>query len=164
MKRFMISFVASILAAVCVQALAPASFTVSTNSQKIVAERQRQFALFTNGQAVAQGALLRVGIRYYWALNSGIMGTNQPAHTYGDATDSSGIVWRVTTPNPRAGVVVINLATNPVYLSFGSAAELAKGIALTGYGSAFMSDYGLSQAAVYGISTVTNAAVSVEEW
>lgn len=86
------------------------------------------------------------------------------APTQAAANSSSGILVPANTE--RHGLVLVNISTSTVYLSFGlNTAVLGSGITLLPSGGTWgMDDYTFSRENINGISHVDGSAVSVQEF
>lgn len=147
----------------------PQSITVGTSSLMILPPRQLQIdsiPAWANATAYAQGSLVRIGARMYFAVIGGTSGASQPAAGIADTVDNT-VTWRWIPTGKRNGAAIVNDSTNILYTSFGYAAVANKGQRLNASGGSLnlSSDNGDSlQSAVYGIASGAGSNVAVQEW
>jgi len=148
----------------------PYSFTLSTNSTKIVAARGIETATaFATNMVYRQGQYVMYSNRVYMATSAGTSGAIAPVHEIGEASDGV-IVWRRCQKTPRNGLVVQLLSSGPVVnLVPGSESAVAgKGISLTAYGGSFCPPSGRGgepyQGEITAIANTTNVTITTQEW
>jgi hypothetical protein len=86
-------------------ATAPFSDVVGTSSLKLVAAKPVAWTAWTTNTVYAQGAVVKSGGYYYFAVDAGLTTNAAPTHTSGEVT-ANGMTWRQISPNKRQGVVV----------------------------------------------------------
>lgn len=148
-------------------ATAPASQTVGTNSVMVVPRKPLSYTDWTASTAYAQGACVKSGFYYYFAVVAGTTSTTAPTHTSGEATDGT-VTWRQVSQNRRQGVVVsIKTASGKADLSLANTPAIADGgIRLSGeaHSLVFSVDDNF-QGEIHAISATTNdVVIGIQEY
>lgn len=113
--------------------------------------------------AYAQGTYARMNGQTYFALVGGTSGLGSITNAIGDMTDG-GVTWRKVMPKSRTGFVVVNAATNLVWLS-DRLFTGAQGVQLAASGGTWQVDgAGTPQGEIFCRAAATNSAVLTFEW
>lgn len=146
-----------------VRAGSPVGVQVGTNSVVLLPDRTLQNApVWVTLTAYGQGDYVKVGARYYMAIEAGTSGATAPSHALGTATDGT-VTWLKVKPGLRQGLAIVNASTNAVYLSVASSAEEGKGIYLSGQGSAWEPNH-TPQGRITAIAGSDSNLVTGVEW
>lgn len=158
-------FLFSMLAFAGGQAGVPMGGIVGTNAVMVMADRTALNApVFSNGLAVAQGAMLSSGRQIYWTVTAGTLSSNAPTHNVGIATNGAAILCRVPT-GVRNGFAIINTsASATLYVFVAQAGTASTGIVLSPNGGSWLMGADCPQWAVYVSASVQGATYATQEW
>lgn len=151
----------------------PLSITDLTTSSRMIVPpvnpSSDDIGSYAANTAVSRGAIIRNATTHamYWAVAAGTTaaGGVAPTHTDGDVVDGT-VTWRYLRPE-RTALTIVNLQATAISLALGNAAEVNKGIVLTGLGSVHEEGWNggvCFQGAIYGIAASgSSLSVSVQE-